>query len=164
MAAPAATPPAGLRIERARPGDAGERLRLQRAAYLSEAQLYGDPFISALVESLDQVRSALTGDAVVFKAVLETRLAGFVRAQLSERTCVVGRLAVAPDLRRQGIGTALMGALDAEVTGRATACVLYTGHLSEANLRFGRRLGYTETQRQRVAAHLTQVHLRRSLR
>ncbi|MBB2746903.1 UNVERIFIED_ORG: hypothetical protein FHR35_006782, partial [Microbispora rosea subsp. rosea] len=36
-----------------------------------------------------------------------------------------------------------------------------TGHLSEGNLRLYRRLGYRETQRERVQDHLTLVHLRR---
>lgn len=158
-----AAPPAELRIGRASAADAGELLTLQRAAYVTEAQLYGDPFIPALVESLDQVRAALDGDGVVLEGRLGTRIVGVVRAQFSDRTCIVGRLAVAPDLRRKGIATALMRALDSEVTGRAVACALFTGHLSDANLRFSRRLGYAETHRQRVAAHLTLVHMRKPL-
>lgn len=158
-----AAPPADLRIQMARATDAGELLTLQRAAYVSEAQLYGDPFIPALVESLDQVRAAIDGDAVVLKGCLGGRIAGVVRGQFDAGICLVGRLAVAPDLRRQGIGTALMDALHTEVAGRAAACTLFTGHLSEANLRFGRRLGYAETHRQRVAGHLTLVYLRKRL-
>ena len=40
-----------VRIERADVADAGEVLTLQRAAYVSEAQLHGDPFLPPLVES-----------------------------------------------------------------------------------------------------------------
>lgn len=158
-----AAPPAELQIQVARAADAGELFTLQRAAYVSEAQLYGDPFIPALVESFDQVRAALDGDGVVLKGCLGGRIAGAVRGQFDAGICLVGRISVAPDLRRQGIGTALMNALHAEVAGRATACTLFTGHLSEANLRFGRRLGYAETHRQRLAGHLTLVYLRKRL-
>ncbi|TDC39960.1 GNAT family N-acetyltransferase [Actinomadura sp. KC345] len=150
-------------VERAGPQDAGEILTVQRAAYVAEAQLYGDPFISPLVESAEQLRRVLSGDAVVLKAVLDGRLVGAVRAQFSEHTCLVGRLVVVPDLQGRGIGRRLLAAMEDEVTGRADACVLFTGHLSEANLRLSRRAGYTETHRERVAAHLTFVHMRKPL-
>ncbi|WP_026411415.1 GNAT family N-acetyltransferase [Actinomadura oligospora] len=152
-----------VRVDRAVPEDAGEILTVQRAAYVGEAQLYGDPFIPPLVESLDQVRKALAGGVTVLKAVLDGRIVGIVRAQFSDHTCLVGRLAVAPDQQGDGVGRLLMDALEAEVAGRATSCVLFTGHLSEANLRLYRSLGYSETHRERVAAHLTFVHMRKHL-
>jgi GNAT superfamily N-acetyltransferase len=150
-------------IERAGPDDAGEILTVQRAAYVAEAQLYGDPFIPPLVESHDQMRKLLEGDAAVLKAVSGRRLVGAVRAQFSDHTCLVGRLVVVPDMQGRGIGGRLMRALEDEVAGRADACVLFTGHLSEDNLRLYRRLGYSETHRERVAAHLTLVHMRKAL-
>jgi ribosomal protein S18 acetylase RimI-like enzyme len=150
------------RIERAAVEDAGEILTLQRAAYLTEAQLHGDPFLPPLVESLDQVRTMIAG-SLVLKASIGTRIAGAVRGRFNDRTCLVGRLAVAPDLQRRGIGGALLRALEAEAAGRADACVLFTGHLSETNLRLYRRLGYAETHRERVADHLMLVHMRKPL-
>jgi GNAT superfamily N-acetyltransferase len=150
-------------IERAEPGDAGELMTVQRAAYVAEAQLYGDPFIPPLVESVEQLQKVLAGDAVVLKAMLGGRLVGAVRAQFSDHTCLVGRLVVVPDQQNRGIGRRLMAALEDEVAGRADACVLFTGHLSETNLRLYRRLGYSETHRERVAAHLTLVHMRKPL-
>ncbi|RAY16460.1 GNAT family N-acetyltransferase [Actinomadura craniellae] len=150
-------------IEQAGPADAGEILTVQRAAYLTEAQLYGDPFIPPLVESCDQVRQAISGAALVLKATAGQRLVGAVRARLSERTCLIGRLSVVPDRQGQGIGRRLMEAVEERVSGRVDACVLFTGHLSDGNLRLCRRLGYTETHRERVAAHLTLVHMRKPL-
>jgi GNAT superfamily N-acetyltransferase len=154
---------AGVRIARAEPEDAGQILTVQRAAYVAEAQLYGDPFIPPLVESLEQIQRVLAGDAVVIKAVVGDRLVGTVRAQFSEQTCMVGRLVVVPDLQGRGLGTLLMNALEAEVLQRAGTLVLFTGHLSVGNLRLYRRLGYAETHRDRVAPHLTQVHMRKVL-
>jgi len=153
----------GCRIELAAPDDAGEILTLQRAAYVTEAQLYGDPFIPPLVESFEQIRKLLDGDAVVLKAVVDGRIIGAVRGQFSDQTCLVGRLVVAPDQQGLGVGGALMRALEDEVAGRATSLVLFTGHQSADNLRLYRRLGYTETHRERVAAHLIQVHMRKIL-
>ncbi|MEO3884802.1 GNAT family N-acetyltransferase [Nonomuraea sp. B5E05] len=146
-------------IERAVAADAGEILTVQRAAYVSEAQLYGDPYILPLVESLEQMRKAIEG-AVVLKALDAGRIVGAVRGQLSGATCVVGRLVVAPDRQGQGLGTALLRSLHEEVP-EASAFDLFTGHLSEGNVRLYRRLGYRETHRERMDDHLTLVHLRR---
>ena len=151
-----------VRIERAAEADAGEILTLQRAAYVTEAQLHGDPFLPPLVESLDQLRRTIAG-SLVLKAVFGPRLVGAVRGRFNDRTCLVGRLVVAPDLQGRGIGRALMRALEEEAAGRADACVLFTGHLSEVNLRLYRRLGYGETHRERVADHLMLVHMRKPL-
>lgn len=153
--------PLEVSVERAGLADAGEMLTVQRAAYLSEAQLYGDPFIAPLVESLDQVRAVLSSDAVVFTARRGGRLAGAVRGQFSGQTCLIGRLVVAPDLQGQGIGTRLMRAIEVAAADRADVLILFTGHLSDGNLRLYRRLGYTETRRERVAAHLILVHMRK---
>ncbi|MFB4275050.1 MULTISPECIES: GNAT family N-acetyltransferase [unclassified Nonomuraea] len=147
-------------IERAVPSDAGEILTLQRAAYVSEAQLYGDPYIPPLVESLEQVRKVVEG-ALVLKAIDAGRIVGAVRGRLSGTTCLVGRLVVAPDRQGQGVGTALLRALHEQVP-EATAFDLFTGHLSEGNLRLYRRLGYRETSRERMDDHLTMVYLRRT--
>lgn len=150
--------PEGVWIMRARPEDAGEILTVQRAAYVTEAQLYGDPFIAPLLESVGQVAEAIA-TGTVLKAVAGSRIVGAVRGRLTGTTCLVGRLVVAPDRQRQGIGSALLTALHDSVP-EAAAFDLFTGHLSEGNLRLYRRLGYRETRRERVADHLTLVHLR----
>ncbi|MER6577571.1 GNAT family N-acetyltransferase, partial [Nonomuraea sp. NPDC001023] len=81
--------------------------------------------------------------------------------QLAGTTCLVGRLVVAPDRQGQGLGTALLAALHEQVP-EAGAFDLFTGHLSEGNLRLYRRLGYRETRRERMDDHLTLIHLRRT--
>jgi GNAT superfamily N-acetyltransferase len=148
-------------IDRARPEDAGEILTLQRAAYVTEAQLYGDPFIGPLVESAEQVREVIS-TGVVLKATEGSRIVGSVRGRVSGSTCLVGRLVVAPDRQGVGIGSALLATLHETVPG-VTAFDLFTGHLSGGNLRLYRRLGYRETHRERVQDHLTLVHLRRDV-
>jgi ribosomal protein S18 acetylase RimI-like enzyme len=148
------------RIERARPEDAGEILTLQRAAYVSEAQLYGDPFIGPLVESLERMRATIES-ATVLKAMGGERIVGAVRGQLAERTGIIGRLVVAPDQQGRGVGTTLLRAIEGQLSPEVDAFDLFTGHLSEGNLRLYRRMGYRETRRERVHDHLTLVHMRK---
>ncbi|SNS10051.1 Acetyltransferase (GNAT) domain-containing protein [Streptosporangium subroseum] len=150
-----------MAIERAEPEDAGEILTVQRAAYVSEAQLYGDPFIPPLVESADQIRRAVE-TATVLVARDAGRIVGAIRGRLSGTTCMVGRLVVAPDVQRRGLGGTLLAALHDEIVS-AQAFDLFTGHLSEGNLRLYRGHGYRETRRERMSDHLTLVHMRRQL-
>ncbi len=148
-----------MRIERAVPADAGEILTVQRAAYVTEAQLYGDPFLPPLVDTLDRVRAVIK-DATVLKAVEDGRVVGAVRGRMTGATCVAGRLVVAPDRQGRGIGAALLTALH-DALPEAAVFDAFTGHLSEGGLRLCRRHGYRETARERVHEHLTLVHLRR---
>ncbi|GAB3687779.1 GNAT family N-acetyltransferase [Actinocorallia lasiicapitis] len=150
-------------IGRASTGDAGEILTLQRAAYVAEAQLYGDPFLPPLVETLDQAVAVIAGDSLVLKQTEGGRITGAVRATFSERTCLIGRLVVAPDRQGAGIGTALLKAIEAEVAERTDALVLFTGHQSIGNLRLYKRLGFAEFRRERINDHLVHVHLRKEL-
>lgn len=152
--------PAELTLDLARPDDAGEMWTVQRAAYLSEAQTYGDPFIAPLVEAVDQIRAAIVADGTVaVVARVAGRVVGAVRAQRADRTALIGKFSVAPHMQGRGVGTALLADVEARVAADVDRFTLFTGHLSESNLRLYRRLGYRETHRERMSAHLTFVHM-----
>ncbi|MEH1013011.1 GNAT family N-acetyltransferase [Micromonospora sp. CPCC 206060] len=131
-------------ITRAGVDDAGEILTVQRAAYVTEAQLYRDPHLPPLTETLAEVRAALVdAGTVVLAARLGNRLVGSVRARTVDGTCHIARLAVAPDQQGLGLGGRLLSA--AEQAGRAAGATrfeLFTGTHSEANLRLYRRHGF----------------------
>ncbi|RBY96818.1 GNAT family N-acetyltransferase [Blastococcus sp. TF02-8] len=138
----------------------GELLTLQRAAYATEAQLYGDPFLPALTQTLPELVAELS-TGTCLGAWAGSRLVGAVRAREDGDTLHVGRLVVAPDQQGRGIGTHLLRAVE-ESTGLPSAA-LFTGALSEANLRLYRRLGYAETHDEVVRPGLRLVHLRKQL-
>ena len=143
------------------PGAAGELLTLQRAAYVTEAQLYDDVRLPALVQTLDELADELARSACL-AALAGSRLAGAVRTRERDGVLHVGRLAVAPDLQGRGIGTRLLLAAERSIAlPRAT---LFTGARSDANLRLYRRHGYVETARERVRPGLELVHLTKELR
>ena len=140
---------------------AGELLTLQRAAYVTEAQLYDDVGLPALVQSLDDLRAELAGSRCT-GAWLDGRLVGAVRTREDDDVLHVGRLVVAPDLQGRGIGSRLLHAVEQD-TDAATAA-LFTGHLSGANIRLYERNGYREQRREVVHPGLSLVHLTKPLR
>jgi ribosomal protein S18 acetylase RimI-like enzyme len=149
----------------AAPADAPELLALQELAFRTEAELYGDWNIPPLTENLAQLQHAFAR-LVVLKALghgpdAAQGLLGCVRAQLDEAgVCHIGRLAVRPDARRMGLGSALLEAAGMAFAG-ARRLRLFTGSKSEDNLRLYRRLGFAEVERRQAAPGLTLVFLER---
>jgi len=154
-------------IHPAAPADAGEVFTLQRAAFVDEAQAYGDPFVLALTEGLERIgRVIAQDDALVLKAVEGHRIVGAVRAAVSGTSAVIGRLAVAPDRRRLGIARALLTRVEEELRGSRpdlTSLSLSAGAQNTGEHRLYRGRGFAETSRERVADHLVMVHMRKEL-
>jgi ribosomal protein S18 acetylase RimI-like enzyme len=133
-------------VEPADAGDAGEILVLQRAAYQSEALRYGTPRLPPLTQTLDELRRDFD-EQLVLKATIGERIVGSVRARVDGDTGFIGRLIVAPDLQRQGIGSRLMAEIEALLGPQVARFELFTGDRSEGNLTLYRRLGYTPFDR-----------------
>jgi chorismate mutase len=152
--------PDGVVVGPAAPGSAGEVLTVQRAAYLAEAQLYGDPGIPPLTETLEEVAAAVAAGTVL-TATAGPRVVGAVRGEVAGGVLSIGRLAVAPDQQGRGIGGALLAAV--ERTPGARRAVLFTGARSAGNLRLYGRAGYREERREQVSAGLELVHLAKDL-
>jgi GNAT superfamily N-acetyltransferase len=143
--------------------DAGEVLTLQRAAFVQEALIYGTADMPPLTQSLDELQHELQ-ENLGCVAHIGARMVGCVRARLDGPLLLIGRLSIAPDVQGAGIGTRLLTA--AEDRGRAagaTEAELFTGSLSEANLRLYEREGYVESQRVQGDDGIEQVFLRKPL-
>ena len=146
----------------ATPDDAGELLTLQRAAYATEARLYGDPELPAMVQTLDELTGELAA-GLALTATRGTRIVGAVRARVADGVLHVGRLTVAPDQQGQGIGTALLTEVEAAAPPGTRAATLFTGSRSAANLRLYERLGYREERREQLTPSVELVHLTKPL-
>jgi ribosomal protein S18 acetylase RimI-like enzyme len=141
--------------------DAGEILTLQRAAFLADAQLYGDAFLPSLTQTVDEIANLIEDpSSVVLVARIGHRLVGSVRASLTEERAVISRLMTAPDLQGVGIGRQLMASIEAAV-GREQL-ELSTGSLSTTNLAFYARLGYREVGSASLSNGLTIVTMNKS--
>lgn len=139
------------------PRDAGEVLTLQRAAYATEAQIYGDPFLPALTQTLSELEHELCGPALGLRDL--QRLVGAVRWTIEDDTAHIGRLTVAPDFQGRGLGTRLLRA--AETASGASTFELFTGHLSAGNIRLYERQGYALARREPFNPGVDLVYLRK---
>lgn len=136
-----------LQIRDIRPSDAGEVLTLQRAAFVSEALIYGSVEMPPFTQTLEEVEHELA-ENLGCVAHQGHRMVGAARARVDDGLLLIGRISIAPDVQGEGVGSRLLEAL--EERGRAagaTESELFTGSLSEANLRLYEREGYRETQR-----------------
>jgi GNAT superfamily N-acetyltransferase len=147
-----------IEISPVTPADTGEIFTLQLAAYVAEAQLYDDPHLPALVQPLDDLAAELA-DSLALKATAGHRIVGAVRGRLDGTVLRIGRLVVAPDMQRRGIGTRLLTAIEAAATDEVEWLALFTGHLSNVNIHLYERHGYEETHREQIRPDLTLVHL-----
>jgi predicted N-acetyltransferase YhbS len=127
-------PMADVLITAVQPGDEGEILTLQRAAYVAEAQLYSDASLPALTQTYEELAAELRSD-LALKATMGHRIVGSIRARFKGTVLHIGRLIVAPDLQGHGIGTRLLAAIEREAAGKVDRYMLFAGRLSRANIR-----------------------------
>ncbi|WP_120493403.1 GNAT family N-acetyltransferase [Microbacterium phyllosphaerae] len=140
--------------------DAGEVLTLQRAAFVSEAQIYRSADMPPLTQTLGEVEAELrTGSGLT--ARIRGRLVGAIRFVEDDGLLLIGRIAIAPDMQGEGIGRTLLDA--AERSSTAAEAELFTGSLSEANIRLYEACGYRETVRVPDGDGTEQVFLRKPL-
>lgn len=147
-------------LARIRVEDAGEVLTIQRAAFVSEAQIYGTADMPPLTQTLDELKAELA-DADGWVARVGPRLVGAIRVRTADRLLLIGRIAIAPDMQGEGIGRALLEA--AETATDAEEAELFTGSLSEANVRLYESCGYRITDRIDQGDGTEQLFLRKRL-
>ncbi|MGO9660805.1 MAG: GNAT family N-acetyltransferase [Acidimicrobiales bacterium] len=128
------------------PEHAGEVHTLQRAAFVAEARLYGTVEIPPLVETVDEIRRELAS-TVTMGAWLGSRLVGTARLTLDGSIGWVSRVAVAPDLQGQGVGSRLLSTLESAAPPQVRRFQLGAGHKSGDDLAMNERRGYREVSR-----------------
>jgi tRNA (guanine37-N1)-methyltransferase len=128
-------------IALATPSDAAELFTLQRACWVQEQQANPGVHIPPLHEDLAAVQAWL-GEWTTLVLRSGGRLVGAVRGRLEGDAWEIGRLMVAPDLQGHGIGRLLLEAVELAAPDAATGFVLFTGALSERNIRIYKKAGY----------------------
>ncbi|WP_084101040.1 GNAT family N-acetyltransferase [Demequina sp. NBRC 110051] len=152
-----------VRIDVVGTDHAGELLTVRRAAFVTEAQLYGDPHIPALTQTLEELIVDLESEDVVTLGAWEGhRLIGSIRVGLEGDKATIGRLAVVPDQQGHGIGTQLLFAVLGYLPDTTREVWVFTGQNSKHNISLYNKAGY-EHQFDQVNGDLTYAYLRKVL-
>jgi ech hydrogenase subunit C len=122
---------------RAEKSDAPEILGLQKTAYQSEAEIYGDDSLPALQQTIGSVRGYAEND-----------------------TAYLCRVIVHPYFRGRGIGRRLLEEIEKAFPG-VKRFEVFTGHKSERNLFQFRHHGYKEFKTEQFTPALTWVYLQK---
>lgn len=142
-----------IHITHAALADAEAILILQKRAYEAEARLYQDWRLPPLLQSIESLREEIQTSRVL-KASQGGHIIGSVRARLEADVAHIGRLIVAPEHQRQGLGSRLLDAIEA-VCPEARIFILFTGSKSEGNLRLYQRHGYRITREEALSPAVT---------
>ncbi len=141
-------------IRRAQPSDAGEVLTVQRAAFVTEAQLHDDVHMAPLTQTLDEVRATIAATTVLV-ATDGPRIVGAVRALAAGDAWHIGRLVVVPDLQGRGIGTELLREIERLAPPDLDRFTVETGPKSEPNIHLYERHGYRQVPNDTILIRLT---------
>ena len=152
-----------VHIDRISAEHAGELLTIRRAAFVSEAQLYNDPHIPALTQTLAELAADIEReDVVTLGAWIGSRLVGLIRVGIEDDKATIGRLAVAPDLQAKGIGTQLLFAVLGYLPESTKEVWVFTGQNSKHNIALYNKAGF-DHQFDEVSGDLTYAYLRKIL-
>ena len=133
-----------IKILKATINDLTDILNLQKAAFISEAELYNDYNIEPLTQTFDSIETDFR-NYIFLKAEYKNRIVGSVKARDTGQFCWIGRLIVAPEFQNKGIGRKLMTQIENEFSG-TKEYILCTGYRSIRNIKLYESLGYQKSE------------------
>ena len=134
-------------------------LRLQYAAYQSEALIHNDFTIQPLTQTLDET-AAEYRKCVVLKAVQDGEIIGSVRAHAEGSTARIGKLMVHPDHQGKGLGRSLLAAIEREFPDKRYE--LFTSSKSDRNLHLYETSGYVRFREETGKAGIKFVYFQKN--
>jgi GNAT superfamily N-acetyltransferase len=148
-----------MRIRKAEPIDFDQILRIQKLAYLAEAEIYGDFTIPPLLETKLELQARFES-AIILVAEAEGAIIGSIRGKDDGAAVVIGRLSVSPDWQGKGVGKALLRRIEMAFP-EGTCFELFTGHKSEKNKQIYQSQGYRWFRSEKVNEGLSLYWMRR---
>jgi ribosomal protein S18 acetylase RimI-like enzyme len=150
-----------LTIRPARVEDAAAMLELQQIAFAEEARLSGTRDIPPLQEEVGSIVQHVE-DELALVAVQQDTLLGSVRGVKGARGYVIRALIVHPTRQGQGIGSMLLGALEAAFVKPARVD-LTTNTLMQGNVPFYEKHGYKVEDRTEPIPGIVLAHMSKHL-
>ena len=164
-------------------GDAPEILTLQKVAYQSEAELYGDDSLPALQQTLEELEKDFErrpaqeaselgaraagdhppneSDRIVFiKAVVNGKIIGSIRGYAIGDTAYLSRMMVHPYFRGRGIGRRLLQEVE-QAFPQSRRFEAKTGHQSKRNHFQLGKLGYSRYKTEPFTPTVTWVYFQK---
>jgi ech hydrogenase subunit C len=147
-----------LRAEKA---DAPELLALQKTAYQSEAEIYGDDSLPPLQQTLEEMQQDFARPGQIFlKTVVNGKIIGTMRGYAENDSAFLSRLLVHPYFQGRGIGHRLVAEMEKSFP-TVKRFEVFTGQKSERNLAQFRKLGYQEFKTAPFTPAITWVYLQK---
>ncbi len=147
--------------QRANKNDAPEILGLQKTAYQSELEIYGDDSLPALQQTLEEMQKEFDRPGQVFvKTVINGKIIGSMRGYPLNDTAYLSRVLVHPYFRSRGIGRRLVEETE-KVFPNVKRFEVKTGHKSDRNLFQFRAQGYEQFKTEPFTPAITWVYLQK---
>jgi ech hydrogenase subunit C len=147
--------------QRAVKADAPEILGLQKTAYQSEAEIYGDESLPALQQSLEEMQAEFDRPGQVFlKTVVNGKIIGCMRGFPDGGTAFLSRVLVHPYFQNRGINHQLVREIELAFPD-AKRFEAKVGHRSESYLACYKSQGYLEFKTEPLNPAVTWVYLQK---
>ncbi len=144
-------------IEKAKVIDAEDILKIQKVAYLSQAEIYDDYTLHPLVETIEEAINEFE-KKTIFKATINNVIVGAIRVLLKDGTCNIGKLCVDPSFQKLGIGTSLIKEVEDSFKD-INRFELFAGTMSESNILLYEKLGYKKFKTEKYTEKADIVYL-----
>ena len=130
-----------IKFKTATKANAEEILRIQKAAFQSEAEIHDNFNIPPLIQTLDSIRADFS-NFKFYKALYKDKIVGAIKVQLiNKHKLWIGRLVVDPDYQNRGIGKFMMSEIEKKYRF-VKIFELFTGEKSKRNIQFYKSMGY----------------------
>lgn len=121
-----------MQVEIASKVDALKILEIQKAAFQGQAKIYNNFQLPPLTQSLESIENEFD-EKTFLKVLLSGQIVAAVRFILCNDIVTIDRLVVKPEYQNQGIGSALLKAIESR-NPNVVAFQLFTGSKSERNI------------------------------
>jgi GNAT superfamily N-acetyltransferase len=137
-------------------------LDIQRKAFLEVARTFNLKSMPQIEQTLESLNDEFI-NGTILKASIANSIVGSVRAHNDNDTCYIGKLVVLPENQNQGIGKALMNAMENNFKDVVKRYELFTGVRDPRNLYLYDQLGYKSFKTEKCNNLISYVYMEKTI-